>query len=100
MLKHVVPRLFKPRCSPGVLSQALYLEVPALGLKPVIDETLRVSGKAQHELSLGLQLVDGFYGLMDLEGKKVVGPSSSYRQTRLTESTGCRSSYRPHLWPL
>ena len=42
------------------------LEVPALGLKPVIDETLRVSGKAQQELSLGLQQIDSFCCLMDL----------------------------------
>lgn len=58
--------------SPSVPSQALYLEVPALGLKPIIDETLRVSGKAQHELSLGLQLVDSFYCLMDLKGRRTV----------------------------
>lgn len=48
----------------------LYLEVPTLRLKPVIDETLRVSGKAQHELPLGLQLIDSLYCLMDLKGRK------------------------------
>lgn len=44
-----------------------HLQVPALRLQPVIDETLRISGKAQHELSLGLQVIDGFNGLMDLK---------------------------------
>lgn len=42
------------------------LEVSALGLQPVVDKTLRISGKTQHELSLGLQLVNGLNGLMDL----------------------------------
>lgn len=44
----------------------VYLEVSALRLQPVIDEALWISGKAQHELSLGLQLIDGLNGLMDL----------------------------------
>lgn len=42
------------------------LEVSALGLEPVVDEALRISGKTQHELSLGLQLVDGLNSFMDL----------------------------------
>lgn len=58
--------------SPLGLSQAFYLEVPALGLKPIVDETLRVSGKAQHELSLRLQLVDSFYCLVDLKGRRTL----------------------------
>lgn len=55
-----------PICFSGSPSQASHFQIPALGLQPVIDEALRVSGKAQHEFPLGLQLVDGFYGLMDL----------------------------------
>lgn len=47
-------------------SEFSYLEVSALRLQPVIDEALWVSGEAQHELSLGLQLIDGLNGLMDL----------------------------------
>lgn len=42
------------------------LEVSALGLQPVVDKALRISGKTQHELSLGLQLVNGLNGFMDL----------------------------------
>lgn len=52
------------------VSLCVYLEIPALWLQPVVDEALGVSGEAQHELSLGLQLVDRLYGLMDLQGKK------------------------------
>lgn len=44
-----------------------YLEVPALGLQPVIDKALRITGKTQHELPLGLQLIDGLNGLMNLK---------------------------------
>ena len=52
---------------PGqVTVRQAYLEVSALGLQPVVDEALRVPGEAEHELSLGLQLVDGLNGLMDL----------------------------------
>lgn len=43
-----------------------YLEVSALRLEPVLDELLRVVTEAEHEVSLGLQLVDGFNSLMDL----------------------------------
>lgn len=46
--------------------KSFYLQVPALGLEPVIDEALRISGKAQHELTLGLQLVNCLYCFMDL----------------------------------
>ena len=42
------------------------LQVPALGLEPVLDEVLGVVAEAQHEVSLGLQLVDGLDGLVDL----------------------------------
>ena len=43
-----------------------HLEVSALGLQPVVDKALRISGETQHELSLGLQLVNGLDGFMDL----------------------------------
>lgn len=43
-----------------------HLEVSALWLQPVIDKALRISGKAQHELSLGLELVNGLNGFMNL----------------------------------
>lgn len=43
-----------------------HLEVSALRLQPVVDKALRISGKTQHELSLGLQLVNGLDGFMDL----------------------------------
>lgn len=46
--------------------QAVYLEVSALRLEPVLDELLWVVTEAEHEVSLGLQLVDGFNSLMDL----------------------------------
>lgn len=46
------------------------LEVSALGLEPVVDKALRISSKTQHELSLGLQLVDGLNGFMDLDKVK------------------------------
>lgn len=45
----------------------LYLEVSALGTEPFLDEVLGVGAKAKHEVSLGLQLVDGLNSLMDLE---------------------------------
>lgn len=45
---------------------SVYLEVSALRLEPVLDEVLRVVTEAEHEVSLGLQLVDGFNSLMDL----------------------------------
>lgn len=44
----------------------LYLEVSALGTEPFLDKVLGVSAKAEHEIPLGLQLVDGLNGLMDL----------------------------------
>lgn len=44
-----------------------HLQVSALGSEPFLDEVLRVSAKAEHEIPLGLQLVDGLNGLMDLE---------------------------------
>lgn len=45
----------------------VYLEVSALGTEPFLDEVLRLSAKAEHEIPLGLELVDGLNGLMDLE---------------------------------
>lgn len=44
------------------------LEVLVLGTKPFLDAIWRVSAKAEHEIPLGLQLVDGLNGLMDLGG--------------------------------
>ena len=44
-----------------------HLEVSALRTEPFLDEVLRVRAKAEHEIPLGLQLVDGLNGLMDLE---------------------------------
>lgn len=60
-----------------------YLEVPALGLKPIINETLRVSGKAQHELPLSLQLIDSFYCLMDLKGRRKLITFSKWGNAKL-----------------
>lgn len=34
--------------------------------QPFLDEVLRVGAKAEHEIPLSLQLVDGLNGLMDL----------------------------------
>lgn len=44
-----------------------HLQISALRSEPLLDEVLRVSAKAEHEIPLGLQLVDGLNGLMDLE---------------------------------
>ena len=43
-----------------------HLEVPALGTEPLLDEVLGVGAKTEHEIPLGLQLVDGLDGLVDL----------------------------------
>lgn len=45
------------------------LEVSALGLEPVLDVAFGISGEAEHEVPLDLQLVDGLDGLMDLENR-------------------------------
>lgn len=45
---------------------ATNLEVAALGLEPVLDVALGISGEAEHEVPLNLQLVDGLDGLVDL----------------------------------
>lgn len=47
---------------------AVYLQISALRLKPVLNEVLWIVAEAQHEVSLGLQLVDGLDRLMDLQG--------------------------------
>lgn len=44
-----------------------YLKVPALGLQPIVDKALRITGKTQHELPLSLQLIDGLNGLVNLK---------------------------------
>lgn len=48
----------------------LHLEVSALGFEPVLDVALWISGEAEHEVPLDLQLVDGLDGLMDLEDEQ------------------------------
>lgn len=45
----------------------VYLQVSALRLEPVLDEVLWIVAEAQHEVSLGLQLVDVLDCLVDLE---------------------------------
>lgn len=49
-----------------VFTVGQYLEVSTLGLEPVLNEVLRVVAEAQHEVSLGLQLVNRLNGLVDL----------------------------------
>lgn len=44
----------------------VYLQIPALRLEPVLDEVLWFIAEAQHEVSLGLQLVDVLNRLMNL----------------------------------
>ena len=43
----------------------LHLEVPTLGAEEVLDVALGVSGEAQHEVPLDLELVDGLNRLVD-----------------------------------
>ena len=45
----------------------LNLKVSALGFEPVLDVALWISGEAEHEVPLDLQLVDGLNGLVYLE---------------------------------
>lgn len=42
------------------------LQISALGFEPILDVAFGISGKAEHEISLNLQLIDGLDGLMDL----------------------------------
>ena len=42
------------------------LEVPRLGLKPLVDEQLWVLGEAEEELAAGFKTVDGLHRLVDL----------------------------------
>ena len=42
------------------------LEVPGLGLEPLVDEQLRVLGEAEEKLPTCLQAVDGLHRLVDL----------------------------------
>lgn len=53
------------------LNVLVYLQVSALRLEPVLNELLGVVTEAQHEVSLGLQSVDGFNSLVDLMMKNV-----------------------------
>ena len=67
-----------PLCYPGlvvIFHPSLLLGVPghvghglqilALGLQPLVDEQLRILGRAQEELSAGLQRDDSLHGLLD-----------------------------------
>ena len=42
------------------------LEVPRLGLEPLVDEQLRILGEAEEELPAGFETVDGLHRLVDL----------------------------------
>lgn len=44
----------------------VYLQIPALGLQPVLDEVLWIIAEAQHEVSLCLQLINVLNSLMYL----------------------------------
>ena len=46
------------------------LEVTCLRYQPVVDEFLRLFGKAEEEVSANLQLVDVLHSLMNLELNK------------------------------
>lgn len=46
--------------------ELLNLEVSALGFEPVLDVAFGISGEAEHEVPLDLQLVDGLDRLVDL----------------------------------
>ena len=41
-----------------VVGADIYLQIPALGLQPVLDEVLWIIAEAQHEVSLCLQLIN------------------------------------------
>lgn len=56
-----------------------HLEVSALRLQPVVDKALRISGEIQHELSLGLQLVNGLNGFVDLDRIKAKEEMSQFQ---------------------
>lgn len=75
------------------------LEVSALGLEPVVDEALRISGKTQHELSLGLQLVDGLDSLMDLcrvqKRRKINERKLTLKRNVLNHN--CRRRHKTHF---
>ena len=49
---------------PGHVSHGL--QVLGLGLQPLVHEQLRVLGRAEEELPVGLERVDGLHGLMYL----------------------------------
>ena len=44
-----------------------YLKIAGLRDEPVVEELLGLAGKAEEELSVGLQLVDGLHCLVDLQ---------------------------------
>lgn len=43
------------------------LQISALGFEPVLNVAFGISGEAEHEISLNLQLIDGLNSLMDLQ---------------------------------
>lgn len=43
------------------------LQISALGFEPVLDVAFGISGEAEHEISLDLQLIDGLNSLVDLQ---------------------------------
>ena len=73
-----------------------HLEVPALGLQPVVDEALGVPGEAQHELPLGLQLVYSLDGLVDLRRERG-GRGYSVNSCRRFNSTVTRDYGHHHV---
>lgn len=46
------------------------LQISALRFEPVLDVAFGISGEAEHEISLDLQLIDGLNSLMDLQALK------------------------------
>lgn len=55
-----------------VCVRLLNLEVSALGFEPVLDVAFGISGEAEHEVPLDLQLVDGLDGLVDLGKSRLI----------------------------
>ena len=64
------------------------LQVSALGFQPVLDVALGISGEAEHEVPLDLQLVDGLDGLMDLKSNRWHLKEALLRSVSEGESSG------------
>lgn len=54
-------------CADRFVGAQAYLQIPALRLEPVLDKLLWITAEAQHEISLGLQLVDVLDSFMNLQ---------------------------------